>query len=73
MEEFIMNFANQFDDTDAGEFTADTSFRDLGEWSSLIGLAIMNMVQKKYGKTLTAAQLRSCNTIEDVFRITSVS
>ena len=38
MEEFIKNFAEQFDDTDLAVFTAETKFRDLEEWSSLIGL-----------------------------------
>lgn len=69
MEEFIKNFANQFDDTDASEFKADTKFRDLDEWSSLTGLAVMNMVEKKYGKKLTVLEFRKANTIEELYNV----
>lgn len=71
MKEFIKNFANQFDDTDLSEFAPDTLFRDLEEWSSLTGLAVMNMVKKKYGVKLTILDLRSANTIEDLYHVVS--
>lgn len=71
MKEFIKNFANQFDDTDLSEFAPDTLFRDLEEWSSLTGLAVMNMVKKKYGVKLTIQDLRSANTIEDLYHVVS--
>ena len=38
LKDFIENFANQFDDTDASEITATTVFHDLEEWSSLTAL-----------------------------------
>lgn len=69
MNEFIKNFANQFDDTDLSEFKPDTKFRDLDEWSSLTGLAIMNMIEKKYGVKLTVMDLRKANTIEELYHV----
>ena len=44
IKEFVKNFGNQFDDTDISEFAPDTRFRELEEWSSLVALAIMNML-----------------------------
>ena len=38
LNEFIENFAEQFDDTDASEIKADTVFKELDEWSSLVAL-----------------------------------
>ena len=38
LKDFIENFANQFDDTDASELTPDTEFKALDEWSSLTAL-----------------------------------
>ena len=38
LNEFIQNFAEQFDDTPANEFTKDTVFHELDEYSSLIAL-----------------------------------
>ena len=35
LKDFIANFADQFDDTDASEITATTVFHDLEEYSSL--------------------------------------
>lgn len=69
MDEFIKNFAKQFDDTELSEFRSDTRFRDLDEWSSLTGLAVMNMVEKKYGVKLTVLDLRKANTIEELYYV----
>ena len=67
INDFIKNFADQFDDTDASEITAETNFRDLEEWSSMIGLSVLNMSEKKYGVTLTFGELKSANTVQELF------
>ena len=67
MKEFIKNFAAQWDETEMSEFTPDCVFHDLEEWSSLTGLAILNMIAKKYGVKITPAELKACVTIKDVF------
>jgi acyl carrier protein len=70
-EKFIKDFANQFDDTDESEITADTDFTELDEWSSLTVLSIIAMVKTEYGKSITGAQIRSCETVEDLFNLVS--
>ena len=67
MEEFIKNFANQFDETDEELFTPECEFHKLEEWSSLTGLAILNMIAKKYGVKIAPAELKACVTIKDVY------
>ena len=42
---------------------------DLDEWSSLNGLAILNMIDKKYGVKITASEIKETTTIEDVFNL----
>lgn len=69
LEKFIENFADQFDDTDASEIQADTQFRELDEWSSLVGLGVIAFVKTQYGKTLTAADMRACNTVEELYNL----
>ena len=64
---FIDNFAGQFDDTPADQIKAETNFRDLDEWSSLIALSIIAMVDEEYGVTLRGDDIRSSHTIKDVF------
>ena len=67
LKDFIANFADQFDDTDASEFKADTEYQELDEWSSLTAMGIIAMVKTQYGKTITGKEIRSCTTIEDLF------
>ena len=69
LEEFVALFADQFDDTDASEITAATEFKNLDEWSSLIALSIIAMVDEEYDVTLKGDDIRNSNTIEDLFNI----
>lgn len=67
LKDFIENFADQFDDTDASEFKAETKFKELDEWSSLIALSIIAMADEEYEVTLKGEDIRNANTIEDLF------
>lgn len=71
LKEFIANFADQFDETDACEILANTEFHELEEWDSLIALAILNMTEKKYGKKITFDEMKKCVTVEDLFNVIS--
>ena len=50
LNDYIVSFADQFEDTDPEEITATTRFHDLDEWDSLVALAVLNMTEKKFGK-----------------------
>ena len=52
LKDFIANFADQFDDTDASEITAATEFKNLEDWSSLVALSVIAMVDEEYDVTL---------------------
>lgn len=67
LKDFIEKFAEQFDDTDASEFKAETEFKALDEWSSLMALSIIAMVDDEYDVTLKGDDIRSAETIEDLF------
>lgn len=69
LNDFIANFAEQFDDTDATEFNASTEFHELDEWSSLTGMSVMALAKTEYGKSITGAELKACVTVEDVFNL----
>lgn len=69
LNEFVANFAEQFDDTDASEIQANTEFHDLDEWSSLTGMGVIAMAKTEYGKSITGAELKACKTVEDVFNL----
>ena len=69
LKDFIANFADQFEDTDPEEITAETKFHDLEEWDSLIALAVLNMTEKKYGKKITFDEMKTCVTVENLFNV----
>lgn len=69
LKEFIENFAEQFDDTEASEIQANTEFHELDEWGSLTGMGVIAMVKTTYGKTITGKEIRECVTVEDLFNL----
>lgn len=69
LNEFVANFAEHFDDTDASEITASCVFHDLEEWSSLVGMSVIALAKTEYGKSITDAELKACITVEDVFNL----
>lgn len=67
IKDFIQNFADQFDDTDVTEINAKTEFKNLDEWSSLVALAVISMVDEEYGVTIKGDDIRNAKTVEDLF------
>ena len=70
LKDFIENFAQQFDDTEVSAITEiqmDTVYQDLDEWSSLIALSIIAMVDEEYDVRIKGDDIRSSETIEDLF------
>lgn len=69
LKNFIENFANQFDDTDASEIKAGTVFKELDEWSSLLALSVIAMVDEEYDVALKGDDIRSAQTVEDLYNL----
>ena len=67
IKEFIEHFAEQFDDADSNVFTPETVFHDLDDYTSLIALSIIAMVDEEYDVTIKGDDIRNSNTIEDLF------
>jgi len=69
LDEFVQLFAEQFEETEQNQFTPSTDFRSLDEWSSLIGLSIIAMVDEEFGIALNAKDFRQVTTINDLYSI----
>ena len=67
--DFLENFRNQFEDTDPADIELSTVYKDLDEWSSIVSFAVIAMVKVEYDKTVTGAELRHCNTVEDLYNL----
>jgi len=69
MDTFLDHFASQFDETDSTIFKPDTKFKDLEEWSSLLALSIIAMIDEEYDVAIKGDDIRNTETIEELFNI----
>ena len=67
IKDFIEHFAEQFEDTELSEFKPETVFHDLDEYTSLIALSIILMIDEEYGVSIDANEMSAAVTIEDLF------
>ena len=67
--EFIDNFADLFDETDRDTISASTRYKELAEWSSLLALSVIAMIDEEYDVEFRGDDIRCSNTVEDLFNI----
>ena len=66
MNEFITNFYEILDDTEANEINEKTDFKNLDEWDSMTTLMLIAMVDEKYEKQINGADIKESSTLEDL-------
>lgn len=71
LQDFTQKFADCFNQTDPAQITANTNFKGLEEWGSMLALIVIAMVDADYGKTVTAEDIKAANTVADLFTIVS--
>lgn len=69
LKEFVVKFAEQFEDTDPSEITAETNYRDLEEWSSLVGMMVIALVKTEMGKTVSGDDLKACKSVGALYNL----
>lgn len=69
IEEFVINFAEQFESTDRKSIKSSTRYKDLEEWDSLAVLTIISMVNSTYNVELIGADIRGANTVEELYNL----
>lgn len=68
LQEFIEKLRDLFEDTLPEEINEETYFQELEEWSSLTALSVIAMVKTDYERNITGKQIRSCATVEELFK-----
>ena len=66
MGKFIEIFAEQFDELQT-RLSPKTRFRELEEWSSLVALLVITMVDEEYGIVLPPEEMRQTQTIQELY------
>lgn len=69
LDQFVVRFAQEFEDTPEDQFTADAKFKSFEEWGSLTALSIIAMVDDEFEKSITGADIRNSETIEDLYNL----
>ena len=67
LEEFIILFTDQLEETDASTINPSTEFHNLDEWSSLTALAITSMISEEFGVSISGNDLKELSTIEELY------
>lgn len=67
INEFISKFAEQFKHTPIYEFTIGTNFWELDEWSSIVALSVVLMIEEEYGVSLRRADVKGVRTIQELY------
>lgn len=66
---FVEKFAELLEDTDPTTILASTEFKTLNEWSSLLALSVIAMVDEEFDVQLKGDDIKSAVTVEDLFHI----
>lgn len=69
LDTFVQKFAGCFHQTNPAMIKSDTVFKQLDEWGSMMALIVIAMVDSDYGKTLQAEDLKSAETVAELFDI----
>ena len=67
INEFIENLADQFDDIDVASLTPTTVFKELEDWTSLVALSVIAMIDEEFEVAVNADDMISSVTIEDLY------
>ncbi|MBO5637294.1 MAG: acyl carrier protein [Acidaminococcaceae bacterium] len=67
MQKFLELVAEIFE-VEPDEITMETVFRDLDDFSSLVGFSLLVMMEDEYDVKVTVDEFMQCNTIGDLYQ-----
>lgn len=69
LDDFIKAFADEIEDVQQDKINANTIYKNIDSWDSLAVLSIISLIDDKFEVILTGADLRSCETIENLYNL----
>ena len=66
---FVNDFASEFVETPQVIFNGETNYKELPEWDSVLALSIISMIDDNYNKRISGAELRVCQTIQELYNV----
>lgn len=71
LEQFTQKLLNEYEDESALTVKATDKLRETEFWTSMHALITLAFVNTEYGVTLTGEELRSAQTIADIYQMVS--
>ena len=69
INDFVKNFAEQLEDTDPATIIASTNYKEIPEWSSIVALMVIGMIEEEYSVEIGSADLHNASTIQELFEV----
>lgn len=67
INEFIDKFAEALEIEDSSALSANTEFRNLDEWSSLVYLSVIALLDREFDVQIEMADFKKLQTIQEIF------
>lgn len=67
IKEFIEKFAETIEVENIESLTPETEFRELDEWSSLVYLSVIVMMDEEFDTQIEQAEFKKLRTIQDLY------
>lgn len=67
LSEFLKCFAEELDYINSDQIQAETRFKELSEWSSLLVLSIITMIKEEYCVVISPLELKEIDTIKELY------
>ncbi|MCK6638716.1 MAG: acyl carrier protein [Bacteroidia bacterium] len=64
---FITKLESELDTLEKGSLTPTVKYREIPNWSSMFALIIIAFCETEYSVTITGEDLRSCETVTDLY------
>lgn len=68
IDQFIQKLETEFE-SNPGSLKPETSFQEIEDWSSMHALIIIALIDTEYDITVTGEDLKSAETIQDLYNI----
>lgn len=69
IDDFISRFADAVNWKGLTRLTYDTNFWEIDEWSSIVALSVVLMIEEEYGVALRSADVKGVRTIQELFDV----
>jgi len=66
---FIKKIEFEIDEIEPGTITPQTNFRELEQWSSMMGLIFIALIDSEYNVTINGEDLVNCVTVLDLYHV----